>query len=58
MLAAVGKGWFDTVDQAAGKVIQAKPVATPSSAAEVYDTAHARFADLYPALAPAFHATD
>ena len=56
LLAAVGTGWFDTVDQAAGKVIQVKRVATPSSAAEVYDAAHARFADLYPALAPTFHA--
>ena len=58
LLAAVGTGWFDTIDQAAGKVIEVKPVATPSSAGEVYDAAHARFADLYPALAPTFHATD
>ncbi|MGH8944058.1 MAG: FGGY-family carbohydrate kinase, partial [Acidimicrobiia bacterium] len=57
LLAAVGTRWFDTIDQAAGKVIEVKPVATPSSARDVYDTARAHFADLYPALAPTFHAT-
>ena len=55
LLAAVGTGWFHTVDQAVGKVIEVKPVATPSSAGEVYDAAHDRFTDLYPALAPTFH---
>jgi len=57
LLAAVGTGWFDTVDHAAGKVIEVKPVATPSSAGGVYDAAHDLFADLYPVLAPTFHAT-
>jgi len=56
LLAAVGGGWFDTVDQAAGEVIEVEPVATPSSDRATYDGAHARFADLYPALAPTFHA--
>jgi xylulokinase len=58
LLAAVGTGWFDTVDQAAAEVIEVKPVAAPSSAGEVYDATHARFANLYTALAPTFHATN
>jgi xylulokinase len=56
LLAAVGVGWFDTVDEATGTVIEVEPVASPSSDRETYDGAHARFAGLYPALAPTFHA--
>jgi xylulokinase len=54
LLAAVGAGWFETVDQAAGKVIEVKPVATPSSDGEDYEAAHTRFTALYPALSPTF----
>lgn len=54
LLAGVGVGWFDTVDQAAAKVIEVEPVATPSSDRETYHAAHSRFAALYPALSPTF----
>ncbi|MGH8947850.1 MAG: FGGY-family carbohydrate kinase, partial [Acidimicrobiia bacterium] len=56
LLAAVGVGWFDTVDQAAERVIEVAPVAAPSSNRDIYDQVHDRFASLYPALAPTFHA--
>jgi xylulokinase len=58
LLASVGGGWFDTVDQATGEVIEVEPVATPSSDRATYDVAHARFSGLYPALAPTFHSAD
>jgi xylulokinase len=56
LLASVGVGWFDTVDQAAGQLIDVDPVAAPSSDRETYTAAHTRFGDLYPALSPSFHA--
>jgi hypothetical protein len=37
------------------KVIAVKPVASASSDHQIYATAHDRFTDLYPALAPTFH---
>jgi xylulokinase len=56
LLAAVGVGWFDSVDVAAEKVIDVETVASPSSNQESYGDAHARFDALYPALSPTFHA--
>ena len=56
LLASVGVGRFEGVEQAASKVIDVEPVATPSSDRETYAAAHARFAALYPALSPSFHA--
>ena len=55
LLAAVGAGWFPTVDAAAAACVAASPVATPGAAAAVYSEAHSRYAELYPALAPMFH---
>jgi xylulokinase len=56
LLAAVGIGWFEAVEQAAGEVIDVDPVAAPSSDRETYAAAHTRFTALYPALSPSFHA--
>jgi xylulokinase len=56
LLAAVGVGWFETVDEATESVIEVEPVASPSSDRETYDGGHARFTALYPALSPTFHA--
>jgi xylulokinase len=55
LLAGVGAGWFASVDEAVGSIIQVDPVASPSVDRESYDKSHARFAGLYPALAPTFH---
>jgi xylulokinase len=55
LLAAVGAGWFASVEAAAGALIAASPVAAPGPDAAVYADAHARYRELYPALAPSFH---
>jgi xylulokinase len=55
LLAGVGAGWFTSVDEAVGSIIQVDPVASPSADREIYAESHARFAGLYPALAPTFH---
>ena len=56
LLAAVGVGWFESVERAANEVIDVDPVAAPSSDRETYAAAHARYTSLYPALSPSFHA--
>ncbi len=55
VLAAVGAGWFPTVEDAAAAVVTVTPVATPGPDAGRYAEAHARYRELYPALAPTFH---
>jgi xylulokinase len=57
LLAAVGAGWFESVEAASKSVVQVEPVADPSGLESVYGGAHGRFRDLYPALRPTFHAT-
>jgi xylulokinase len=56
LLASVGAGWAGTVDDAVGQWIEATAVASPGVDREAYATIHTRFRDLYPALAPTFHA--
>ncbi len=55
LLAAVGAGWFATVDEAVAACVTATPAATPGPDAAAYADAHAIYRELYPALAPAFH---
>ncbi|MCI0542831.1 MAG: xylulokinase, partial [Actinobacteria bacterium] len=55
LLAAVGSGWFATVEQACRATITVEPAASPSDLAADYDRAHERYTELYPALAPTFH---
>ena len=57
LLAAVGAEWFDTVEDAVGAVVSVKPSASPTDLVAFYREAHGRYRDLYPALAPTFHAT-
>jgi xylulokinase len=54
LLAAVGAGWFPTVDDATGALVTATPAATPGPDAARYAEAHGLYRDLYPALAPSF----
>jgi xylulokinase len=54
LLAAVGAGWFPTVEAAAGALVTATPVASPGPDVARYTEAHAIYRDLYPALAPIF----
>jgi xylulokinase len=58
LLASVGNGWFDSVDQVTARVIEVEPMASPSSDQEYYAVGHQRYGALYPALSPTFHAVD
>ncbi|MGZ6339891.1 MAG: FGGY-family carbohydrate kinase, partial [Candidatus Limnocylindrales bacterium] len=55
VLAAVGAGWFATVEAASGVLVSATPVAAPGPDARRYAEVHAIYRELYPALAPTFH---
>jgi xylulokinase len=55
LLAAVGSGWFGSVEEAADAVVLTTPAAGPGADVQRYAEAHARYRDLYPALAPVFH---
>jgi xylulokinase len=54
-LAAVGAGWFDTVQDACRRLVRIGEPTEPSEDTEAYVSAYARYRDLYPALAPTFH---
>ncbi|HEY8436980.1 MAG TPA: FGGY-family carbohydrate kinase, partial [Candidatus Limnocylindrales bacterium] len=54
VLAAVGAGWFPTVETAAAGWVSTTVVASPGAAAERYRERHAAYRALYPALAPTF----
>lgn len=54
LLAAVGVGWFGSVEGACDSVVATRPVAAPSAAADAYRQLHQSYRDLYPALAPTF----
>ena len=55
LLAAVGAGWYASVEDAASALVTATPVAAPGPDAPGYAEAHVIYRDLYPALAPSFH---
>ena len=54
LLAAVGAGWYPTVDVATDALVSATVAATPGPDASAYAEAHRVYRDLYPALAPLF----
>jgi xylulokinase len=54
LLAAVGAGWYETVQEAVAAVVSVTPVATPSDDRTRYRELHAAYRELYPALS-AFH---
>ncbi|MGA9160155.1 MAG: xylulokinase [Actinomycetota bacterium] len=56
-LAAVGVGWFDTVEDACRELVRVDDRTEPSVAAGMYEQPYHRYRELYPALAPTFHAT-
>jgi xylulokinase len=57
MLAAVGLGWFATVEGACRELVRLGVLLDPSQDVRFYDEAYERYRALYPALAPTFHAT-
>jgi xylulokinase len=54
LLAAVGAGWFPSASAATAATVTVMPVASPGPSVERYAQAHARYRELYPALAPTF----
>jgi xylulokinase len=56
VLAAVGAGWFPDASAATKDWVETTVVASPGPDVAAYRDAHARYAGLYPALAPTFHA--
>jgi xylulokinase len=55
LLAAVGAGWFTSVDDAVAAIVRAEPAAEPGPDVARYAELHGRYTELYPALAPVFH---
>jgi len=55
LLAAVGTGWFASVEAAADALVRSTPVAAVGPDAARYADLHAVYRELYPALAPSFH---
>jgi xylulokinase len=54
LLAAVGAGWWGSVDAATDAVVRVTPVASPGPDARRYAERHAVYRDLYPALREMF----
>ena len=54
LLAAVGAGWFPSVDAACEELVNATVAATRGPDGPAYAEAHAIYRELYPALAPSF----
>jgi xylulokinase len=54
LLAAVGAGWYPTVEDASTSLVTATPAAEPGLDAAHYAEAHALYRELYPALVPTF----
>lgn len=57
LLAAVGAGWYPSVEAATTAVVEVEPSARPSDDVDLYRTTHELYKDLYPALYPTFHAS-
>jgi xylulokinase len=55
MLAAVGSGWFPSVEAACDAFVRLGEAVDPSPDAPRYLDAYDRYRELYPALAPTFH---
>ena len=55
LLAAVGAGWYPSVQAATDALVHATPVAEPGPDASAYAEALEGYRSLYPSLAPVFH---
>jgi xylulokinase len=56
MLAAVGAGWFATVEDACRELVDVAEMTAPSVGTEIYPDQYRRYRELYPALSGTFHA--
>ncbi|HEX2153820.1 MAG TPA: xylulokinase [Acidimicrobiia bacterium] len=57
LLAAVGAGWFASVEEGCQEFVEVRPATTAGAEAELYRQHHDLYRELYPALRPTFHAT-
>jgi xylulokinase len=55
LLAAVGAGWFASVEEAVARAVRLTVVAEPGPDAAAYAAGIDAYRELYPALAPVFH---
>jgi len=55
VLAAVGAGWFASVEEASAAMVTAQPVAEPGQHAKTYADRYELYRTLYPTLADTFH---
>ena len=55
VLAAVGVGWYSSVDDACAVMVRATPVAQPGADRTTYRAGHEIYRSLYPTLADSFH---
>lgn len=55
ILAAVGAGWFKSVEEAVDALVTSAPVASPGPDARDYEPLYTRYRDLYPRLAGWFN---
>ena len=55
-LAAVGAGWFRSVEEACRALVRIGEPTEPSPDTGAYEGSYRRYHELYPALAPTFHA--
>lgn len=58
LLAGVGAGFFESVDDACDRTIRVTGRTEPGLAAPIYEAYYPRYRALYPALAPEFRATE
>jgi xylulokinase len=55
LLAAVGCGWFATVEAACQELVEIRERVDPTSEVDAYSHRYERYRALYPSLAPTFH---
>lgn len=58
LLAAVGAGHHDTVDDAVDEMVEVRTANSPSDRVDMYSDAYERYRGLYPALRETFHSID
>ncbi len=58
LLASVGAGHHDSVDEAVAETVKVEPGAEPGANAAIYREEHRRYQQLYPALRPTFHSVE
>jgi xylulokinase len=56
ILAGVGAGWWPSVEDACSEIVEVGDPVEPSHEADHYGELYERYREMYPILAPTFHA--